>query len=124
MFRDTTLSVIAIAAAFVAFQPIANANAEGVYQINPEILAVEPAITPELVATPTLAEPDYTIIPSDPIVLDPISCKAARKLVKNAGYHKIKTIECNGAVYTFKAKKNGHKMAVAVNAYSKQVSAL
>ena len=56
------------------------------------------------------------------LVPTPVSCKGAKKLVKNAGYKKVKKIECDGTIYTFKAKKNGAKLVVTVNKYSKTIS--
>ena len=125
MFRKTTLSVAALAVAFIAFQPVSGASAAGPY-VNPypyhpvitaEPLADEPVFTGPLVS-------DTPVTPILPVLPNPISCKAAKNLVKNAGYKKVKTIECNGGIYTFKAKKNGQKMVVAVNAITKQIWAV
>ena len=46
-----------------------------------------------------------------------LSCDAARRLVDRSGYDRVKTVECNGSTYTFRAVDNaGHRVQVQVNA--------
>ena len=80
MFTKATLSVAALAAAFIAVQPIAGADAETL-TLRPEI---------------------RDVLGTEVLLPTPITCGAAKSLVKNAGYKKVKKIECNGPVYTFK----------------------
>ena len=47
-----------------------------------------------------------------------ISCKYGRKVVKNAGYHNVKTKECVGDSYTFTGKMGGDKYRVKVSRWS------
>ena len=122
MFKKTTLSVAAFAVAFIAIQPISGASAAGPF-INPQPFAPTDPAAP-FVNEPVFEGPSVSgapVTPIQPVLPDPISCKAAKKLVKNAGYKKVKKIECNGSVYTFKVKKNGQKMVVAINAVTKQI---
>ena len=105
MFTKATFSIVALATALVAAQPVTIANAEP--------LVLSEAARDRLV-TESLG-PEI-------LVPNPVSCKGAKKLVKNAGYKKVKKIECNGTIYTFKAKKNGAKLVVTVNKYSKAIS--
>ena len=88
-----SFTAAAIAVALTAMPLASNANATGL-------------IVPELVET---VDPDIFVLPK-------MSCRAAKKKVKNAGYKKVRKIECNGSVYTFKGKKNGIKYAIAINA--------
>lgn len=51
-----------------------------------------------------------------------LSCWKGRKVVKNYGYKWVKKIECQGPVYTYKARKKiggvFHKFRVRVNAWN------
>lgn len=50
-----------------------------------------------------------------------MSCSAARHLVDNSGFNGVKTSECKGKVYTFKARKKGHNYVVKVNAVARRI---
>ena len=50
-----------------------------------------------------------------------MSCGAAAKLVDHSGFNSVKARECNGGVYTFKARKKGHNYVVKVNAHSRRI---
>ncbi|MBK8769365.1 MAG: hypothetical protein IPM06_02920 [Rhizobiales bacterium] len=47
-----------------------------------------------------------------------MSCGEAKWSVRNRGYRNVSTVECNGATYTFRASRNGHRIVVYVNARS------
>jgi hypothetical protein len=101
MFNKTTLSAAALVIAVVAIQPISAANAKTVF-INPALVANVPA--------------KATIF-----VPPKISCTSAKQAIKANGYKKVKKIECDGFVYTFKGKMNGKKYAIAINAVTKKI---
>jgi hypothetical protein len=110
MTTKTIFSITALVAGFIALQSINSANAEGLeVELLPADLGVERTIDPEILVDAPI------LLPS------PITCKAAKSLVKDAGYKHVKRIECNGPVYTFKAKKNGNKLVVAINAITKHI---
>jgi len=47
---------------------------------------------------------------------DRLSCDAARRLVDRSGYDRVRTVECNGRTYTFKAlNRKGNRVTVYVN---------
>lgn len=100
MLKNITFTAAAFAVALTAIQPVTSASANGLY-VNPNVL--EKKVYPGNFLPPR------------------ISCKSAKKLVKNAGFKKVRKIECDGYVYTFKGKKNGSKYAVAINAITKKV---
>ena len=50
-----------------------------------------------------------------------MSCGAARNLVDRSGFNAVKTRECKGKVYTFKARKKGHNYIVKVNAFTRRI---
>ena len=109
MTTKAIFSITALVAGFISLQSINNANAEGLeVELLPDDLGIERTIDPEILV-------DGPILPS------PITCKAAKSLVKDAGYKHVRRIECNGSVYTFKAKMNGHKLVVAINAITKHI---
>ena len=109
MITKATFSITALVAGFIALHSINSANAEGLeVEVLPDDLGVARTIDPEILV-------DRRLIP------DPITCGAAKSLVKQAGYKHVRRIECDGTVYTFKAKKNGHKMVVAINAITKHI---
>lgn len=46
-----------------------------------------------------------------------MSCGEARRLVDRSGYDRVRTVECSGRTYTFRAlKRNGRQVMVYVNA--------
>lgn len=48
-----------------------------------------------------------------------LTCSQARRLVDRSGYNRVRTIECNGATYTFRAvNRRGHRVTVYVNSRS------
>jgi hypothetical protein len=52
-----------------------------------------------------------------------ISCGEARRIVRENGYRNVRTRECNGSTYTFRATRpNGRTVNVYVNARSGSVS--
>ncbi|HYM98996.1 MAG TPA: hypothetical protein VET25_04575 [Aestuariivirgaceae bacterium] len=44
-----------------------------------------------------------------------LSCWQARELVRDRGYRKVATIECNGRVYTFRAIRGNRAIRLQVN---------
>lgn len=44
-----------------------------------------------------------------------LSCYAAKRAVQNHGYRNVSVRECQGRIYTFTAKRNGHRVVVYVN---------
>lgn len=45
-----------------------------------------------------------------------ISCRAAANLVDHSGFYSVKARDCQGRIYSFKARKKGHNYIVKVNA--------
>jgi hypothetical protein len=45
-----------------------------------------------------------------------MSCWQAKQLVRDRGFYRVRTIECNGRVYTFEAVRHGRIVMVNVNA--------
>lgn len=45
-----------------------------------------------------------------------LSCWRARELVRDNGFRRVRTIECNGRVYTFRALRRGRPVTISVNA--------
>lgn len=46
-----------------------------------------------------------------------MSCGEARRLVDRSGYNRVRTVECSGRTYTFRAvNRNGRPVTVYVNA--------
>jgi hypothetical protein len=50
-----------------------------------------------------------------------MSCRAAANLVDHSGYNHVRTSECRGEVYTFRARKKGHNYIVKVNAFTHRI---
>jgi hypothetical protein len=44
-----------------------------------------------------------------------LSCWQARQLVRDAGFYRVRTIECSGRVYTFRAFRRGKIVVISVN---------
>src|SRR5262245_5724618 len=44
-----------------------------------------------------------------------MSCWQAKQLVRDRGFYRVRTIECNGRVYTFEAVRHGRIVLVNVN---------
>jgi hypothetical protein len=45
-----------------------------------------------------------------------LSCWQARELVRDRGFNRVRTIECFGRVYTFRALRRGRPVTINVNA--------
>lgn len=45
-----------------------------------------------------------------------LSCEAAYRQVARRGFRNIKTVECRGQTYTFRATRNGNRQVVYVDA--------
>jgi hypothetical protein len=45
-----------------------------------------------------------------------LSCWQARELVRDRGFNRVRTIECFGRVYTFRALRRGKPVTINVNA--------
>jgi hypothetical protein len=45
-----------------------------------------------------------------------LSCWQARRLVREVGFRRIRTVECNGRIYTFRGFRRGHAFVIKVNA--------
>ena len=45
-----------------------------------------------------------------------LSCWQARELVRDRGFRRVRTIECFGRVYTFRAMRRGRPVTINVNA--------
>lgn len=50
-----------------------------------------------------------------------MSCSRARSLVASSGFHKVRTRDCTGKYYSFKALRKGHYYLVRVNAVSLRI---
>jgi hypothetical protein len=44
-----------------------------------------------------------------------LSCYDAKQLVRDRGYRRVITIECQGRVYTFEGSRRGNRFLVSVN---------
>lgn len=44
-----------------------------------------------------------------------LSCGEARREVRNRGYREVRTVECNGATFTFRGWRNGRSHQLLVN---------
>jgi hypothetical protein len=44
-----------------------------------------------------------------------LSCREARRIVRNRGFKNVSTIECSGRTYTFEATRRGRDVTVYVN---------
>jgi len=44
-----------------------------------------------------------------------LTCNEARREVRDSGYRRVRTIECRGATYTFRAIRRGNPVVVYVN---------
>ncbi len=51
-----------------------------------------------------------------------INCASAKRLVRRAGFSRVRTIECEAPVYTYRGVKNGWDRKVFVNAITGRVS--
>jgi hypothetical protein len=47
---------------------------------------------------------------------DRISCWEGRRIVRNAGYRRVKTMKCHGEVYRYRGWRRGHQWRVSVDA--------
>ena len=45
-----------------------------------------------------------------------MSCWQARQLVRDRGFNRVRAIECNGRIYTFRGMRRGHHFVIKVNA--------
>ena len=50
-----------------------------------------------------------------------IGCRQARRLLRNRGFHQIRTRDCNGKRYSFKARRHGNWWIVKVNSNSGRI---
>lgn len=46
---------------------------------------------------------------------DRMSCGEARREVRSRGYYNVRTVECRGTTYTFRAWRNGRNFQLLVN---------
>ena len=46
-----------------------------------------------------------------------ISCGRAQDIVANAGFHRVRPVDCSLPGYRYTARKNGHKFMVRVNGH-------
>ena len=58
----------------------------------------------------------YSVYPDSFYHRRKLSCWQARQLVRDRGFRRVRTIECNGRVYTFRAFRRNHIFVVKVNA--------
>jgi hypothetical protein len=45
-----------------------------------------------------------------------MSCWQARELLRDRGFRRVRTLECNGRVYTFRVYRRGRPVVISVNA--------
>lgn len=45
-----------------------------------------------------------------------MSCWQAKQLVRDRGFRRVRTVECNGRIYTFEAIRRGKVVVISVNA--------
>ena len=51
-----------------------------------------------------------------------MSCREARRLVRSHGFRRIRPLDCNGRVYTFRARRHGDVYRIRVNARRHSIS--
>jgi len=107
MFKKTIFAVTALFAAFVAFQPVGQAEA----RVNVDIGLGFPgyyggyyAPAPVYVPAPRYYAPRYRY---RPVRRYRMTCGQVRRNLRNRGYYRIRAIDCRGARYTFQARRDG-----------------
>jgi hypothetical protein len=50
-----------------------------------------------------------------------LRCWEAKQLVRERGYRRVETIECEGRVYTFEGSRRGNRYELGVNSYTGSV---
>lgn len=56
------------------------------------------------------------------LVLEVLTCDQSKKLLRDAGYRKIRRQHCGDLQHLYRAKKNGRKYRLAVNAATRAIS--
>lgn len=112
--------------------------------IRNSLMAAAVAVTAGVFAIPQLAEanhrswhndddvdinvqlgigtPGYYYRDRSPRRYNRVSCGEARGILRDRGYYRIRTRECQGRTYTFRASKNGRNFVVYVNSRNGGVS--
>ena len=96
MLKPLSFAATALAVAFIAIQPVTAS-----------------AGSPNLTAQGVYKQ--STIKPIN------LNCASAKRLVRKAGFKKIRTVECEGCVYTYRAVKNGQERTVRVDSHTGRV---
>ncbi len=110
MFKKTIIAAFALAASFVAFQPVEQAQA----RVNIDIGIGGPGYY-----NPGYYQPYYRPVPvyrPRPRYVN--RCNRARRIIRNRGYYRIRAIDCSGRRFTFHAKRGGVWYRLRVKARS------
>lgn len=68
-------------------------------------------------------EPRYGVFDDESHLVHRIACGEARSMVRERGYKKVITKDCDGKSYSFTGSKNGHRYLVKVNAHTGRMKA-
>jgi hypothetical protein len=116
MFKKTIIAATALVAAFVAFQPVQEAEAK----VNLHIGIGVPGYYGGGYYGPGYYEPDYYVprrrYRPRPRYVRKLSCRQARRIVARHRYHNIRAVDCGGVRYGFHAKRNGRWYRMRMNA--------
>ena len=58
------------------------------------------------------------------IIIEPLTCKQGKKLLRRAGYRKIRKLSCGEWRHTYKARKNGRRHRLVVDALNRTFAPL
>lgn len=59
--------------------------------------------------------------PPDYYIADRVSCREAKNIVRNEGFHRVRTLDCEGRHYQFRASYKGRPVIVVVSARSGRI---
>lgn len=106
MMRNTLIAAaVALTAGVVAIPQTADANHRSWHDDDDVNISVQFGV----------GQPGYYHYPRR---YNRISCGEARGILRDRGYNRIRTRECQGRTYTFRARKNGRNFVVYVNSRS------
>jgi hypothetical protein len=70
----------------------------------------------------TVAEPATPTVPE--LIIRVLSCGQSKMLLKNAGYSKLRLLQCGRTQHVYRAKKDGEVLHVAVNPATQAISVM
>lgn len=108
MFKKTIIAATALVASVVAFQPVEKAEARVNVGIGIGVPGYYGGYAPGYYSPGYYGGGYYA---PRPRYYAPrrgrISCRRARRIVRNHGYYRVRAIDCSGSRYTFHAKRGG-----------------